>query len=133
MRRAFEIDVLACPDCTGHLRLIAMIYHPRVIRKTLAHVGHPNSGQSPAPAHQSPPLLASDRIAARHDGPSRWRRSQPQCHQRPIRWVPPWRLTACRARLGSARRRRAWGPILAEALWALWRCSSRRVLFAGAP
>ena len=50
MHRAFAIDVLACPDCGGRLRLIATLHDPAVIRKILAHLGRSQSGQSPGPA-----------------------------------------------------------------------------------
>ena len=36
MRRAFEIDVLACPPCGGRLRLIAAVDDPDAIRAILA-------------------------------------------------------------------------------------------------
>jgi uncharacterized protein YbaR (Trm112 family) len=36
MHRAFEIDVLACPRCGGHLRLIATVEDRREIREVLA-------------------------------------------------------------------------------------------------
>jgi uncharacterized protein YbaR (Trm112 family) len=36
MRRAFDIDVLACPRCGGGLRLIATVDDPKVIREILA-------------------------------------------------------------------------------------------------
>jgi hypothetical protein len=35
MRRAFDVDVLACPVCGGRLRLIALIVDPRTIRAIL--------------------------------------------------------------------------------------------------
>ncbi len=38
MRRAFDIDVLACPRCAGRLRLIATIEDPDAIRAILAAV-----------------------------------------------------------------------------------------------
>jgi len=51
MRRAFALDVLACPTCGGRLRLIATLYDPAVIRKILAHLGRlAHSGRSPGPA-----------------------------------------------------------------------------------
>ena len=50
MRRAFALDVLACPHCGGRLRLIATLHDPAVIRKILAHVGIAPSGPSPGPA-----------------------------------------------------------------------------------
>ncbi len=48
--RAFGIDVLACPNCGGRLRLIATLHDPAVIRKILAHLALAHSGQSPGPA-----------------------------------------------------------------------------------
>jgi hypothetical protein len=36
MRRAFDIDVLACPRCGGRLRLIATVEDPDAIRAILA-------------------------------------------------------------------------------------------------
>jgi len=39
MRRAFDIDVLACPRCGGRLRLIATVEDPDAIRAILADVG----------------------------------------------------------------------------------------------
>ncbi len=50
MHRAFGIDVLACPQCGGRLRLIATLHDPAVIRKILAHLALGHSGQSPGPA-----------------------------------------------------------------------------------
>jgi hypothetical protein len=38
MHRAFGIDVLACAQCGGRLRLIATLHDPAVIRKILAHL-----------------------------------------------------------------------------------------------
>jgi uncharacterized protein YbaR (Trm112 family) len=35
MRRAFDIDVLACPRCSGRLRLIATVEDPDAIRAIL--------------------------------------------------------------------------------------------------
>src|SRR6266705_6169390 len=54
MHRAFALDVLACPNCGGRLRLIATLHDPAVIRKLLAHLGI--SGPSPGPA---PPELSA--------------------------------------------------------------------------
>ena len=41
MRRAFDVDVLACPRCGGRLRLVAAIDDPHVIRQILTHLGLP--------------------------------------------------------------------------------------------
>ena len=39
MHRAFELDVLACPQCGGRLRLIAIVEDPREIREVLTTLG----------------------------------------------------------------------------------------------
>jgi hypothetical protein len=57
MRRAFDIDVLACPRCGGRMRLIATIADPRVIRPILAHLGLPTEVPRP------PPARAADRFS----------------------------------------------------------------------
>ena len=43
------LDVLACPNCGGRLRLIATLHDPVAIRKLLAHLGMARSGPSPGP------------------------------------------------------------------------------------
>ncbi len=50
LRRTFEIDVLACPECGGRLRLLATIEDPAVIRKILSHLGIAAERPRPAPA-----------------------------------------------------------------------------------
>ncbi len=60
MRRAFELDVLACPRCGDHMRLIATIEDPRVIRRILAHLGLPTE----VPQSRPPPAQAADLLAA---------------------------------------------------------------------
>jgi hypothetical protein len=50
LRRAFEIDVLACPECGGRLHLVATIEQRAVIERILAHLGLPTELPSPAPA-----------------------------------------------------------------------------------
>jgi hypothetical protein len=57
MRRAFGLDVLACPRCGGRLQLIATISDPRVIERILAHL-------APAPASATPLALPSPRVPA---------------------------------------------------------------------
>jgi hypothetical protein len=37
----FEIDVLACPRCSGRMRVLATIDEPGVVEKILRHVGLP--------------------------------------------------------------------------------------------
>jgi hypothetical protein len=59
MRRAFEIDVLACPRCGGRLRLMATVEDPGAIRTVLgARVAGPSAsvchgaGRQPGDCHQ---------------------------------------------------------------------------------
>jgi len=48
------IDVLVCPNCGGHLRLMATIHDPSVIQKILAVRGTGPSGLSSGPALPKP-------------------------------------------------------------------------------
>jgi hypothetical protein len=64
MRRAFDIDVLACPRCGGRMRLIATVEDPRVIRQILAHLGLPTEVPRPPPARAADPLLRHPRLTA---------------------------------------------------------------------
>jgi len=50
MRRAFGLDVLACPRCGGRLRLIAILEEPAVVAKILAHLDRSSSADPPGPA-----------------------------------------------------------------------------------
>jgi Putative transposase len=52
MRRAFALDVLACPRCGGRMRVIATIADPAAIRQILAarRPGQPRGPDPPAPA-----------------------------------------------------------------------------------
>jgi hypothetical protein len=68
MRRVFEIDVLACPDCGGRMTAIAEINDRRVARKMLEHVGLPSECSQPWPARGPPELFASSDI----DDDQRW-------------------------------------------------------------
>ena len=54
LRRTFEIDVLACPECGGRLRLLATIEDSAVARRILSHLGLPTECPEPRPA-RSPP------------------------------------------------------------------------------
>jgi hypothetical protein len=58
LRRTFAIDVLACPECGGRLRLLATIDDPPVIEKILDHLGLPVEAPAPAPA-RTPAWLSS--------------------------------------------------------------------------
>ncbi|MCK6555030.1 hypothetical protein L6Q96_10695 [Candidatus Binatia bacterium] len=50
LERTFAIDVLACPECGGRLRLIATITDHAVIKKILGHLGLPTEAPTPVPA-----------------------------------------------------------------------------------
>jgi transposase-like protein len=50
LERTFAIDVLACPECGGRLRLIATITDSSVIDKILTHLGLPTEAPAPMPA-----------------------------------------------------------------------------------
>jgi hypothetical protein len=62
MHRAFRIDVLACAQCGGRLRLVATLHNPAVIQKILAHLPLCHAGQSPGLA-----LSESGAAATRSD------------------------------------------------------------------
>jgi len=50
LKRVFEIDIAACPQCGGPLTLITAIEDPAVIAKILAHLGLPTRAPPWAPA-----------------------------------------------------------------------------------
>jgi hypothetical protein len=55
MRRAFAIDVLACPRCGGRLRLLGTIEDPVAIRAILDSLA-----VSAAPLDRAPPAITSE-------------------------------------------------------------------------
>jgi hypothetical protein len=59
MRRAFEVDVLACPRCGGRLRLIALLEAGDGTARILRHLGLPAEVPAARPA-RAPPRLRSD-------------------------------------------------------------------------
>jgi hypothetical protein len=50
MKRVWALDILACPRCTGRMRIMAAIDHPDVTRKILDCVGLPSRAPPVAPA-----------------------------------------------------------------------------------
>ena len=54
MRRAFDIDVLACPRCGGRLRLLATVDDPDAIRAILT-----AAAEQREPAGRAPPSAAT--------------------------------------------------------------------------
>jgi len=59
MRRAFEVDVLACPRCGGRLRLVALLEAGPVTARILRHLGLPTEVPAARPA-RAPPLSGGD-------------------------------------------------------------------------
>lgn len=43
LKRVFQIDIEACPQCVGNVRVIACIEDPQLIRKILNHVNRDDS------------------------------------------------------------------------------------------
>jgi len=52
LRRSFGLDVLACAECGGRLRLVATIATPRAIARILTHLGLPLEPPRPLPPQQ---------------------------------------------------------------------------------
>jgi Putative transposase len=66
MRRAFDIDVLACPHCGNRMRRLATIQDPRVVEQILTHLGLPSALVLAGPAQPPPastPHLFADTLA----------------------------------------------------------------------
>ncbi len=57
LKKVFEVDVLACPECGGRLRIIAFIAEPTVATKILDHLGLASTGPPTAPARRPPELV----------------------------------------------------------------------------
>ena len=53
MRRAFDLDVLACPRCGGRMRLLATLEDPLIIEPMLARLGLPSDRVRAAPPQPS--------------------------------------------------------------------------------
>ena len=56
MKRAFEIDVLVCPDCSGAMKFIASIMERDAIRAILGSMGLPADSPALVPATPLPQL-----------------------------------------------------------------------------
>jgi hypothetical protein len=54
MRRTFAIDVLACQDCGGRLKLLAAVISPKAVREILASLGLPTESPELRPARAPP-------------------------------------------------------------------------------
>jgi hypothetical protein len=54
MQRSFGIDVTVCEKCQGHLKVIALIDQPAVIKRILSHLGLPAEVPKPKPARPPP-------------------------------------------------------------------------------
>jgi len=56
MQRTFGLDVLACDQCGGRLRLIALIEEASVMQRILRHLGLPAEVPAAQPS-RAPPLV----------------------------------------------------------------------------
>ena len=54
MRRAFDVDVLDCPECHQRMKLVAVILCPSTARSILAHLGCSTNMPKPQPARAPP-------------------------------------------------------------------------------
>lgn len=59
MRRAFDVDVLACPRCGGRLGLLALLEPGAITARILRHLGLPAEVPPARPA-RAPPLPSGD-------------------------------------------------------------------------
>jgi hypothetical protein len=50
MRRAFDLDVLRCPNCSNRMRVLALIERPQTARRILRHLGMRDHPPPIAPA-----------------------------------------------------------------------------------
>ena len=82
LERTFAIDVLACPDCGGRLRLLATIADRAVIEKILRHLGLPVHAPRAAPARgiRDASRLRLNRARARVRGSDRTNTSTDTIH-----------------------------------------------------
>ena len=62
----FALDILACPDCGGRLRLLATIEDRATVAKILTHLGLPVELPQPS-APRAPAWLPGVREAADHE------------------------------------------------------------------
>ena len=60
LRRAFDLAVLACPQCGNRMRLLATIEDPRVVEQLLTYLGLPSERVRADPAHPPPAILCAD-------------------------------------------------------------------------
>jgi hypothetical protein len=57
LQKVFAIDVLACPECSGRMQLIAFIAEARVAKRILDHLGEDSRGPPLARAQAQPEQL----------------------------------------------------------------------------
>ncbi len=57
LKKVFALDVLACPECSGRMRIIAFIAQPAVVRRILDHLGLDSTGPPLARVQAQPELL----------------------------------------------------------------------------
>jgi hypothetical protein len=57
MRRAFDLDVLCCPNCNGRMRVLALIESPKVASRILRDLGVRDHPAAIAPARGPTPTF----------------------------------------------------------------------------
>ena len=60
MERSFGFDVLACPQCSGRMTLVALIRDPAVVARILRHLHLPDAAPVMRPAREPPLPLDVD-------------------------------------------------------------------------
>lgn len=59
LKRVFNIDIEACPECKGNVKVIASIEDPEVIKKILNHLGLESRAPTPWPP-RGPPMTTTE-------------------------------------------------------------------------
>jgi hypothetical protein len=54
LKRCFDVDILQCSKCGGHMKLLAVITDPRSIERMLRHLGEPTEPPAREPARAPP-------------------------------------------------------------------------------
>ena len=64
LRRVFAVDILACPDCGGRMRILSAIHSPEAIRGILDCLGLPSRAPPISPALCNAFAITSDIVCA---------------------------------------------------------------------
>jgi hypothetical protein len=64
LRRSLSVDALACPECHGRLRVVAVITEREPVRRILAHLGMPTDPPAVARARDPTDDVEGDETSA---------------------------------------------------------------------